>query len=72
MVTDARCPTCGGVKRPNGTTRGEPWCSCAPRLGCATLSVGRERVTLDPLLPRDEFDRRKARWDELSAKAFGQ
>lgn len=30
MVADARCPSCGGVKRPNGTTRGEPWCRCAP------------------------------------------
>lgn len=28
MVADARCPTCGGVKRPNGTTGGLPWCRC--------------------------------------------
>lgn len=42
------------------------------RPGCATLTVGRESVTLDPLLPREEFDRRKARWDELSKRAFGR
>jgi hypothetical protein len=42
----------------------------APRPGTASLTVGRESVTLDPLLPRDEFDRRVARWDELAAKAF--
>jgi len=28
MVADARCPTCGGVKRPNATTKGLPPCSC--------------------------------------------
>jgi hypothetical protein len=40
------------------------------RPGCATLTVGRETVTLDPLLPADEFERRKARWDELASRAF--
>ena len=30
MVADARCWTCGGVKIPNGTTKGEPSCKCAP------------------------------------------
>jgi hypothetical protein len=42
----------------------------ARRPGTATLTVGRESVTLDPLLPADEFERRKARWDELAARAF--
>lgn len=43
-----------------------------PRPGYATLTVGKESVTLDPLLPRDEFDRRASRWDELSKRAFGR
>lgn len=43
-----------------------------PRPGTASLTVGRESVTLDPLLPQDEFDRCKARWDELSKRAFGR
>lgn len=28
MVADARCWTCGAVKIPNGTTRGEKPCRC--------------------------------------------
>lgn len=40
----------------------------ATRPGCATLTMGRESVTLDPLLPREEFDRRAARWEELAKK----
>lgn len=44
----------------------------APRPGSATLTVGRDSVTLDPLLPRDEFDRRAARWDGLAIRAFGR
>lgn len=28
MVADARCWTCGGVKIPNGTTKGERSCRC--------------------------------------------
>lgn len=39
-----------------------------PRPGCATLTVGYESVTLDPLLPQEEFDRRRAIWDRLAAK----
>jgi len=42
-----------------------------PRHGTATLTVcGVGSVTLDPLLPRDEFDRRRARWDELAKIGF--
>jgi len=41
-----------------------------PRPGTATLTVGRESVTLDPLLARDELDRRMVRWDELARRAF--
>lgn len=44
-----------------------------PRPGCATLTViGVGTVTLDPLLSREEFDRRAARWDELAKVAFPQ
>jgi len=42
-----------------------------PRPGTATLTVGHESVTLDPLGSQEEFDRANARWDELSKKAFG-
>lgn len=41
-----------------------------PRPGTSTLTVGRESVTLDPLLSREEFDRRVKRWEELSARAW--
>lgn len=54
------------------TPAGECEAPDRPRPGTATLTVGRESVTLDPLLPRDAFDRRAARWDELSKRAFEQ
>lgn len=41
-----------------------------PRPGTSTLTVGRESVTLDPTLPREEFDRRMAQWDLLAGHAF--
>lgn len=46
-------------------------CKAPPRPGTATLTVGRDSVTLGPLPPREDFDRHIARWDELAKRAFG-
>jgi hypothetical protein len=46
-------------------------CTVPPvRPGTATLTVGRESVTPDVMLPQDEFDKRTVRWEELARRAF--
>lgn len=43
-------------------------CQKAP--GTATFTYGTESVTLDPIAPREEFERAQQRWKELSERAF--